>query len=119
MCLLNRKVVNSKDDTDVYAIGHDIYDVEHKLNHDLLKIEKWCQNTRLVINQNKCNSILLCSSRKLRFLKGTELELSFGGSPLCAVNSQKILGVYFDSHLKFDDHINYICNKMICLSGLL
>ena len=107
------------DDTDVYAIGHDIYEVEHKLNHDLLKIEKLCENTRLVINQNKCNSMLLCSSQKLRFPKGTELELLFGGSPLCAVNSQKILGVYFDSHLKFDDHINFICNKMICLSGLL
>ena len=47
------------DDANVYAVGSDIYEIENKLIHDLLEVGKWCENTRLVINQNKSNSMII------------------------------------------------------------
>ena len=107
------------DDTNVYAVGSDIYEIENKLIHDLLEVGKWCENSRLVINQNKSNSMIICSPYKIRFLTDTNMNLFLNGSNLESTNSQKILGLHFDNHLKFDGHIECLCKKMLSLSGLL
>ena len=39
-------------------VGSDIFETVNKRNQDLLEEDKLCQNSRLVINQNKSNQIL-------------------------------------------------------------
>ena len=108
------------DDTNVYAVGSsDIYEIENNLNHDLFEVGKWCETSRLAINQNKSDSMIICLPYKIRFLTDTNMNLFLNESNLESTNSQKIFGSYFDNHLKFDGHIECLCKKMLSLSGLL
>ena len=104
------------DDTNVYAVGSsDIYEIENKLNHDLLEVGKWCETSRLVINQNK--SMIICSPYKIRFLTDTNMNLFLNESNLESTNSQKIFGLCFDNHLKFDGRIECLCKKCYLYQG--
>ena len=106
------------DDTNVYAVGSsDIYEIENKLKHDLLEGGKWCETSRLVINQNKSNSMIICSPYKIRFLTDTNMNLFLNESNLESTNSQKIFGLYFDNHLKCDGHIECLCKKCYLYQG--
>ena len=52
-------------------------------------------------NPEKCHVILSTNTRK---------EIRFANALIASSPGQKLLGITFDSELKFEEHINKICN---------
>ena len=84
------------DDTNVYTVGSsDIYEIENKLKKNLLEVGKWCETSRLVINQNKSDSMIICLPYKIKFLTDTNMNLFLNESNLESTNSQKNFLIIF------------------------
>ena len=90
-----------------------------KLDHDIREIERWFENTRLVINAKKSNTMFISTALKDKHLVKSTTEVILPDSLLECVNNQKVLGIKLDNHLTFVPHINFIFSKMSILSGLL
>ena len=89
------------DDTTPYSCAQDISSVISELQRITKKIFDWCRNNYIKANPEKCYVILSSNTqREIRFANA-----SFGSSP-----SIKLLGITLNSELKFEDHINEICN---------
>ena len=79
---------------DVKMIVNPIYNI----SADLLLLESWESNWCLKFNVDKCMVMQIGSGNpKNQYL--------FGGVPLRSVDSEKDLGVVFNSAFKFDDHV--------------
>lgn len=88
-------------------------DVE-TLQNELDKVDKWCNDNKMVLNINKCYHVKftkkknpLPSNYRLRTIELQE------------TNSIKDLGIVVDGSLIFRDHIDKIINKASQLSGFL
>jgi len=68
----------------------------------------------LFLNYSKCHQNDIGSSSSDR-----QWWLLYISHPITIVNSERDLGVTFDSNLKFTDHINQIVQKANCVLGLI
>ena len=107
------------DDTTVCASGKSVLDIHRSLSYDLLNIEKWCDNNRFAINLNKSSTMVICCSQKRKFLNMDDFKLKMYSRYLSIVSHVKILGLYIDNNLTWRKHVEYICNGVSCLVGLL
>ena len=73
---------------------------------DLDALNEWCVNNKLIINVNKCQHITFTRCRD-----PIKFSFNINNSQLVRVEFVKDLGVYFDSKLNFNLHVNYICSK--------
>ena len=119
LCAPNASVHMYADDSNLDRNGKSIKEVETLLTKDLADIEKWCYDSRLIINANKTESMLITTSQRARLNDMCTLNLLLENVPLSCTNKMKILGVTLDDRLKFDHHINDICTKISRLSGML
>ena len=107
------------DDSYLDRYGKSIKEVKTLVKNDLADIEKWCYDSRLIINANKTESMFITTSQRARLNDMYTLNLLLENVPLSCTNKMKILGVTLDDRLKFDHHINDICTKLSRLSGML
>ena len=63
------------DDATIYAEGPTVQAVQERLAVDLKVVETWCDTNKLVINPEKCKSLLICSQQKRRNLTASTLTL--------------------------------------------
>jgi hypothetical protein len=82
-------------------------ELQLKIDSDLRLIFDCFQKNKLVINYQKSNYMVMeCPKKDLNLL------VNLGQNNLKRVNETKILGVIFDSDLRFDNHINNICKSI-------
>ena len=78
------------------------------------------KSNRLKLNLSKSVGMLIGPIQKI---KNYSLDVSLENVPLRNVTKVKYLGVWINNHLKWDDHIDYIrqrvINKIHCLRRLL
>ena len=91
------------DDTTPYCCAKDMSSVITKLRRNTLKIFKWLENNHMKANPGK-KHVLLSSN--------TQLVAPFDIVEITSSLSQKLLGIIFDSELKFEEHISKMCNKV-------
>ena len=113
------KVNMYADDTTIYVNDEDVVSIESRLKSQLEKLCTWCYDTGFIINYNKSNSMLLCTSQKSHYLDKQTLELLLQNISLSSVKEQKVLGITIDDRLTFETHIKNTCSKISCLSGML
>jgi Reverse transcriptase (RNA-dependent DNA polymerase) len=120
------------DDTAAVTAGPDLKNVIQKANSELKKIANWFRSNKMAVNVSKTKFIVFKP-------KGMQANLDDDnwiyyddneiGKPIdpskvtkldriCLSNANpndryyKLLGVYLDEHLSFDQHCSVICNKI-------
>lgn len=99
------------DDIQLYIsfAPHDYLAVQQKINSDLFNILTWAKDNCLVLNPDKCQSILL-GSRHSRSLVG-DFNITIGGVNIPCSDTVRNLGVVLDSELTFTNNISLLCQR--------
>jgi ribonuclease HI len=108
------------DDCTIWRSGKNIQQIIFHLQKDLDEIGDWCKKWGFQINTDKTVGIVF--SKKKNF--SNQIHLKIQGKDITFMNSVKLLGVKFDSHMTWEPHIQYIVDKskgslniMRCISG--
>jgi hypothetical protein len=102
------------DDTLISASGNSYIEAANLLNSNLGKVNTWLKINKVKLNVSKSKYLIITvSKKKLTSLKNDCLNhpIKIDNEKLENVNVMKYLGVYIDSHLKFDDHVSYVLRK--------
>ena len=98
------------DDTVIYYSHKDPHTVQTILNKELVILDGWMSKNRLRVNYDKTVSMLIGNRHMLKTYN--RLDLSIKGHKINQVTSLKYLGLYIDAELKWDVHVNYLCEKV-------
>ena len=82
------------------------------LQHDLQQLEKWSEKWQLCFNLNKCKVMHLGRQNPRQ-------NYTMGGTTLATTTSEKDLGVYVDTELTFEKHIETVVNQANRMLGLI
>ena len=94
------------DDTTLSAHHHNSDDVISSLNSDLCNVDKWCSDNHMAINVTKSKLMLVSYMHKHIQLYSKHSNIPFLYSCIEVVTCEKLLGVYLNSTLSWDEHIN-------------
>ena len=106
------------DDTQLYIefnpIFHDIADIENKIILCLKEIKEWMIENYLCLNAGKTEAIIVKHKNNYDNVNFDSIKLTDEGKPIkLSTNTVKSLGIHFDQHLSFEEHVNKIvqtCN---------
>ena len=90
--------------TTITATGKTTQAVEVKLNNDLHKISKWCEENKMV-NAEKSKIMLITTRQKWQRLRTTDPNVQINGENIQVVNSERLLGVQIDHFLSWSSHV--------------
>ena len=108
------------DDTVIYISGTNTIDVVNKLQDDLNNYNIWCKGNKLTVNTKKSDFVIYGTKSKVS--KIHYLELKLNGENLSRVPFYKYLGVFLDTNLNFNKHVDVskklISHKLYLLSKI-
>ena len=106
------------DGTSLFLVVHDTNRPANESNNDLLKIRSWAYQQKLSFNPDSFKQAQeVIFSHKIK--KPNHRELIFKNIPVNQTSYQKHLGMFLDNKLKFDEHLQYITNKVNKSTGQL
>ena len=105
---LNLHYVKYVDDTTVASISHDPHDNALQIEAD--KLLNWCNSNGMTFNTKKTKEMIIHFGNKITIDKAPTLKICNVG--IERVESFKLLGVYLNSNLTWDDHVSYILKKV-------
>ena len=97
------------DDTEIHFSHGDLLTVEQTLQTDLQSVSAWLVTNKLKLNIVKSLCMLIGSRQRI---SGKCLNFFLDKSALKQVSCTKYLGVYFDHHLTWESHINYVLQRV-------
>lgn len=95
----NAKALVLADDFKCFLQVNSLEDCE-TLQNDFCNVAGWCDDNNFKLNVNKCSCMSFTLNRNV-----LNYDYTLNGSPLQRVNSQRDLGVVFDTVLSFNNHI--------------
>ena len=98
----NTKPVLFADDTSI--ISSDKWNSQINSQNSVNEVSSWLTQNKLTLNLDKTN---VCN------FNGKTVSCRFGSRKLKQIKSSKYLGLKIDAKLKFKDHIDYVCKKLI------
>lgn len=101
------------DDLKIFRTVRSTDDV-NLLQSDLNSLSKWCDQNNLALNAKKCK--VMSFNRSHSKILSTYCIYN---EPLEKVSNFKDLGVFFDTKLTFDTHINFVKNKSLKQLGFI
>ena len=106
------------DDTTLYCCLEDITskNTAHTLNIELEGVHSWLKSNRLTLNVNKTKYMLF--SKRKHNLPG-EINLRINNNDIQSVTEFNFLGLYLNSKLNWDTHINVIGKKISRAVGII
>ena len=105
------------DDTVLFFPAPEVSAIEATLMRELEAIECWLRLNILFINVTKTEVMLFGTSQRLA--KVDQFSVSVNGSAIKRVTESKYLGVIFDEHLSWNQHVKEIVSKTGRRVGLL
>ena len=101
------------DDTCLIYTGDDIDVLTNRVNDRLSMVFDWCCYNKLSLNPSKCSYMLL-TNRNVEIDPIIELD----GEQLSRAHEFKYLGIFLDDKLKYQKHIEYLCDRMSSFCGI-
>ena len=98
----NVDIANYADDNTIYKEHENIDDLITSLQDAAAKLFKWFSDNQLKGNTDKCHLLLS---------KDESSEIHIGDSIIASSTCEKLRGIKIYSKLRFDDHIQDLCNK--------
>ena len=108
------KVIAFADDLVIMTQGKTPSEAEVYANSDLARIGKWAKENKMQFNELKSKAMLISRKRS-----NDNINIYLNNRRLEQVTEIKYLGIYFDSRLTFDKHIEYIAEKSTTLIYML
>lgn len=102
------------DDLQLYSAVpiHEISNAIAALNLDLLRLQLWSDSYGISVNPNKCQAIVIGSSRQLVKINLLSLpSLTYNSCVIRFTATVKDLGVIIDSNLSWSEHVKEISRK--------
>ena len=94
--------------TNVFVSGKTVPDVTNKANNYMCDLNSWFLCNRLSLNLDKTNfSVFGAGKSHINF------ELTVDGTVIKQVNTCKYLGIMIDDKLSWQDHIDFVYNKVV------
>ena len=90
------------EDNTPFFVGDDSNDVILKLQNALKTLFKWFNDNQMKANPDKCYFICSSSVKTSIMIENKQIRNSY---------CEKLLGVFFDSKLTFQSHVDNICKK--------
>ena len=94
-----------------------------KLCESTCELENWSRNKRCKLNTKKTKSMFVTRTRLRIKIGGTSVNemriFTSKGEELDNTTSHKLLGVYVDQDLSFNEHVEQLCKKLTKRIGLL
>nr|CAI5862502.1 unnamed protein product [Callosobruchus analis] len=100
----NSHVTCYADDTTIVIIGDDLLELKQQAENIYHRVTYWSSNNSLKINHNKTELILL--------KQYIPPSIEYNNSEIKGTHKVKLLGVTFDEHLRWSDHIDNLCLKL-------
>lgn len=120
LALQNSVVVDLyADDTTFYDFQSDVFQLETNLQHALNLLRIWCQQNGMVLNTDKTKVMLITSRQKRLSLQNPALSLKYSNIDIRMAPVDKILGVYVDENLLWNNHFQHISKKIASYLWLL
>ena len=94
--------VNYADDITPYIVANNIAEVLKKLTNIMQRLFNWFANNQIKANLGKCQ--LFLSTQE-------DADIQISNTTINCSRSQKLLGMVFGNKLKFDRHLENICQK--------
>ena len=92
-------------------------ELESNVNSDPCRVKQYFDINRLSVNVEKCEFMLIGTNQSIA--KMDDVRIHINNEPLKHVPVAKYLGMYIDSNLKWDDHINNIIPNILANIGIL
>ena len=120
LALQNSVVVDLyADDTTFYDFQSDVFQLETNLQHALNLLRIWCQQDGMVLNTDKTKVMLITSRQKRLSLQNPVLSLKYSDIDIRMTRADKILGVYVDDNLLWNNHFQHVSKKISSYLWLL
>ena len=107
------------DDTNIFVIGKNTDDVYNKANGVLNSVYSYMKVNELHINMSKCCYMHFRPNKHVTNDNLSNYTLCINEVPIKHVNSTRFLGVIIDEKLSWQDHIDYLAQKLNCQIGVL
>ena len=107
------------DDTTLYEQHSDLKTLQRNLQKSLNLLHDWCRKNGMVLNTLKTKVMLITSRQKRNNLHESTLTLTDSDMDIRMTTSDKILGVYVDENLCWNDHYQHISKKVSSYLWLL
>ena len=101
-----------------YASEDSVSEVQQKLQHCLININKWYRENPLKINSDKSKLMLVGSKAQQKSLNVDEFISNYEGTPLELVENVKWLGMSINSDISWDFYVQHLYQNMYYLSLL-
>ena len=113
------EICNYADDNSLSVADNSIDEIISKIESDVESLGIWFQNNHMLLNQNKCQFMLLESKQT----EGNEkAKIKICDKYVEEISKGKLLGINFDNRLTMADHIKQICkqasNKLYALARI-
>lgn len=105
LVLSNARILCYADDAKIFRVISSEHD-SFILNSDLAAFFSWCKLNQLPLNIDKCTYMRFSRSKTL-----ISFDYTIDGCPLQKLDTVKDLGVWFNSHFSFNNHIDAIISK--------
>ena len=105
------------DDTTIYFNLEDFPAINLGMNvsHELSKVNNWLRHNKLSLNADKTKCMVFHTRQK----HIEHIQLYINEKPIEHVSSFKFLGIIFDEHLSWKNHITMVTNKLSKVIGIL
>lgn len=97
------------DDTTIYHSHENTHTLHTQMNSTLQKLQLWCNNNHIEINQSKTKYMTFHPPRKQH--QNTQ-NILLNNSPIEQVQTFKFLGITIDNKLSWSDHTNKVKLKI-------
>ena len=104
------------DDTCVFVSHPNMDDLMANAKNKLTNLFNWCVSNKLTMNSSKTCFVIFHAKNKRKYLNITKIEAN--DISINRVFSIKYLGVVLDSLLTWNDHINFVCSKLLKYFGI-
>ena len=101
------------DDMCLVYTGDNLESLTERVNSRLRVVFDWCCYNKLSLNPNECSCILF-TNKRVADKPMQELD----GQQLIRAKDFKYLGVHLDDDLKYQNHIDQLCDKLSKLCGV-
>ena len=106
------------DDSLLFKSSENVDELVQLMNTELQKIQEWTLANRLTLNTDKTVAVLF-SNKKIKEIPPILIKKDYTYDLIKRVDHTKFLGVYYDEHLKFSQHISHLCSKLSIVAGML
>ena len=111
------KTVMYADDTSLLVSSSDPSSLQNSLNHNLSNIAKWFRDNNLTLNASKTKFMLFGTPQNIK--KFQNISLIYDGDDIEKVDHFKYLGIIFDSHMTWSQHVDLIASNVSKRCGVI